>query len=316
MIKKILLLFLIAVSSSFQLSASASENTGKDLIGEIVIATVDNLRIRDTFDLNSKVIGHMNIGDTAVVSDVSELKVKIKDKEEFWYRVKNSSVEGWVFGGLINKNFQLSSDKNIVMWIDGDSWSDEEVLVHYFNRFAKKNISYKLAAGECPNIYLSPDGKYYAQDCGTDSIRSIGFFIAGTSKRIAGFRYIDDFKWKGGSRVEFDNVVFTTWEGCCYAYRKAVFDNGKVTFGKPVLDKSGCCGNVYRVDVPSLNAYDSIGSKGKVVCSFSKDDFIEVDVDKNDNGSNEWVKVYIENKCSEVISNTGYVLKRDLRKEK
>jgi len=315
--KKNLFLILAGVLLSLYSSVSFSELIGKDLTDKTVIATVDNLRIRETSELNSKVTGYMGLGEIASILEVSDITVKVKDKEDYWYKVKTSSAEGWVFGGLITDIYSKSSDKNIILWANDSSWVNEEIKIYYYNRTSKKLNSYKIAVGECSNLVLSPDGKYFAQDCGTDAIRSIGFFIAETGKAIDSASYVEDMEWKGNNRMELENIVFVSLSECCSASVKTVFENGKLTVGKDRRLRSGCCENVYKVNVPVLKIYDTPGGKGNVICSFTKDSYIDIE-GMNDDKTGLWVEAAISGRCKKYKGNyldKGYVLKSELRKE-
>ncbi len=314
--KKSLLLFLAAVLLSLHPSVSFSEPADRDIAGKTVIATADNLRIRETSELNSKVTGHMNIGDTALVLEVSDITVKVKDNEDYWYKVKTSSGEGWVFGGLITDIYSTSSDKNIIIWANESSWVNEEIKIYYYNRTSKKQNSYKIAVGECSDLVLSPDGKYFAQDCGTYAIRSIGFFTAETGKAIDSASYVGDMEWKGNNRMELDNVQFNSVSECCYASVKTVFENGKLIIGKESRLAEGCCEKVYKVNVPVMKIYDTPGGKGNVICSFSKDDYADTE-GMTDDKTGPWVEVSVSGRCKKYKGkyyDKGYVLKSELRK--
>ncbi len=316
MFKKIILLILLTFQFCIYSVSGSSEPKGKELIGNTVIAVVDNLRIRESSDLNSKITGHMNTGDTADVTGVSDVTFKVKDKEDYWYKIKTTLGEGWVFGGLITDQFSSSRDKNIILWTDGNTWNDEAINVNYYSRTSKKKNSYKLESGECSDLVLSPDGKYFVQDCGTDAIRSIGFFIAESGRHIDHTSYIGDMKWTGNNRMELENVVFVSVKECCYAYVVSVFENGKLTKGKNSRLGDGCCKNVYRVNVPVLKIYDTPGGSGKVKCTLNKDEYIDVD-DKQDDKTGAWVKVTVDLRCKKDKGNyynDGYVLKSELRK--
>ena len=71
----------------------------KDSCNALIIC--DNLRIRESPNTDTKVIGKLQKWDKVTVTECTEQKDKIDNLEYPWYKIKTEEgIEGWIFGGF------------------------------------------------------------------------------------------------------------------------------------------------------------------------------------------------------------------------
>jgi len=62
----------------------------------------DNVRIRSNPNINSDILGLLNMGDCVTVIDASSEKFAISNYDDYWYKIiTNDNITGWVFGRYI-----------------------------------------------------------------------------------------------------------------------------------------------------------------------------------------------------------------------
>lgn len=324
------IIILVLLNASILSFVFAGNNENKNLIGKTVISTVDNLRMRDTPDLNSKVTGYLNKGEKAVVKDISPAKMKVKNKEDYWYKVKIDNAEGWVFGGLITEKFQTSNDGSVVLWQDDYCWEmddeDAEPKVYSFNRTLKQPEKSKRICGDGGSfeMKLSPDGKFFTELKNYDGDAVLEIYSVESMKVVNKFSIMyrgkDIIKWIGNSRLELNEIVYKAdYNHCCTAVKKIIFDEGKIVRGDVISllneTKENCCSDVYKVSVSIMNIYDQPGGNGKVICTLKKDEYVNKNSDELEGesltkGKSEWIMIgYYQ--CYPF---KGYVLKKELKK--
>lgn len=237
--KLVKLLFVIVIII-FSIFSIAKSDIKKTLIDKPVISIVDNLRIRETSDLNSKVTGYLNKGDIAVVKEISSIKMKVKNKEDYWYKIKTDTSDGWVFGGLITNEFHMNNDKSVILWseeISGTDEDDTKTLVSIFNKKTKKTFQTSDIPWGNQEIKLSPDGKYFVVAANQDGDCSLHFYKSDSIKELAVKMHYDKeiFKWKvqwiGDNKLNFNEIIKSSTGGC-YLCVKSFFENGKLFSGK------------------------------------------------------------------------------------
>jgi len=99
----ITLFFLISsLSFSQQITVIPEGNIQK---GDSVEVTGDYVRIRTGPSLEYRIITKVNRCTKATVLDKGEKKVKIEQKDNYWYkiRVTETGIEGWIFGAYLKK---------------------------------------------------------------------------------------------------------------------------------------------------------------------------------------------------------------------
>ncbi len=75
-----------------------STSTPPDQYG---VCLADNVRIRTSPDLNGTVVGHLKKDDTFEILDASESTQVIDTMEAYWYKIKTTTLTGWVYGYFI-----------------------------------------------------------------------------------------------------------------------------------------------------------------------------------------------------------------------
>ncbi len=65
------------------------------------VCLADNVRIRTSPDLNGTVVGHLKKDDTFEILDASESTQVIDTMEAYWYKIKTTTLTGWVYGYFI-----------------------------------------------------------------------------------------------------------------------------------------------------------------------------------------------------------------------
>lgn len=65
------------------------------------VCLADNVRVRTSPDLNGTVVGHLKKDDTFEILDASETTQVIDTMEAYWYKIKNKTLSGWVYGYFI-----------------------------------------------------------------------------------------------------------------------------------------------------------------------------------------------------------------------
>ncbi|MBP7582683.1 MAG: SH3 domain-containing protein [Spirochaetes bacterium] len=290
-----LLVFFLAC---FIIDVLPQEDNGMNMIGKTVISTVDKLRIRESASLNSEIAGYLNMGETALVRERSAGKMKVGERMDFWYRVNAGSLNGWAFGGFITDLFDQSADKKITLWLDYSTSGEGKISVHHWNGATNKKSSYKKSLyewGECLERSLSPDGRYFALNCGTYAISELTFYIAESGAKVlsmmhdGGTHLFADkaAEWSGTNTMKLNAVVWDSG-GTCYATSPAVFKDGKAVYGKE-RSFGGNCANTFIVSVPILNIFDSPSTRGKIIDTRKLDDVVEMAESKP--GDPSWIKL-------------------------
>jgi len=133
------------------------ENDRNNIIGYI---NDDNIRIRSNSNINSEILGLLNMGDCVTVIDTSSEKVTINNYDDYWYKIiTNDNITGWVFGGYI----ELINNE-IPPEFAGMSWNTE-----FGNLTPLKNISINDLQS-CSwrryftSIFFSEEGNYIKID--------------------------------------------------------------------------------------------------------------------------------------------------------
>jgi len=316
----------------FSILSIAKSDIKKTLIDKPVISIVDNLRIRETSDLNSKVTGYLNKGDIAIVKEISLIKTKVKNKEDYWYRIKTDTSDGWVFGALITDEFHMNNDKSVILWSEEISGTDEDdikILVSIFNKKTNKTSQTSDIPWWFKEIKLSPDGKYFVVARNQDGDYSLDFYKTDSIKKLLVKTHYDKeilkwrIQWIGDNKLNFNEIIYSTTEKC-YVCVTSFFEDGKLSSGKNDFllcgDSDNCCDELYRVNVSLLKIYDKQGGNGKVVCTAKMNEYVNkhrFEKETLTSGDSEWIEIE-SHKCGDnnKFIMSGYVLKKDLKKVK
>jgi hypothetical protein len=65
----------------------------------------DNLvRVRSDYNLTSDTLGHVNTGEEVIILDRSDMKQKIGNMNDYWYKIisKDSYLRGWMYGAFLD----------------------------------------------------------------------------------------------------------------------------------------------------------------------------------------------------------------------
>jgi hypothetical protein len=94
--------------------------------------TGDEVRIRASASLSAPVKGVL-FKNMLVMATARGAKIRVGDKESFWYRVEGEGISGWSFGGFLN--FDLSDPVP-------DTYVGSDDLSWFFKRFGESTWEY------------------------------------------------------------------------------------------------------------------------------------------------------------------------------
>lgn len=195
--------------------------------GDEVVITVDQLRLRESPDIKSNVIKLLKKGDLAYVIEESEKTERIKGIEGKWYKVKIDLMEGWVFGGFLEKTKreQVKQTDKYTTWFNRSEGDNENN--YFYMKMKDKNEVIKIKTdAETWEYEISQNGKYVAFDSGTDVIGGIEIYDIETKKMLYSATYSPrDLIWKNDS-IEIHRVIST--HHCYLLWELDVFENGKI----------------------------------------------------------------------------------------
>lgn len=127
--KRLLILSLLLVFS-LSISPTSKAQIGTAGVGSVSskstskIITGTSVRVRSTPNTSSKEITQLNFGTIVKSTERSSSKVKIGDKEDYWYMVSAGSKSGWVFGSFLT-NYDEKNSERIYLKIASDRLKSE-----------------------------------------------------------------------------------------------------------------------------------------------------------------------------------------------
>jgi hypothetical protein len=153
---KLPITFIAALASVLILGAGTrAQDTGT---GTLFFSYVDGLRLRDTPQVNGKVLGVLPRGLLVPLVELEEKPAVVNGIRNRWIKVKHGSIEGWAFGGYLvwyrprdgeKIPRVMSIEKTSIPVIEWPSLKNAVVLAE-----PRKGILYLDASDEVP-IYRS-----------------------------------------------------------------------------------------------------------------------------------------------------------------
>jgi hypothetical protein len=85
-----------------ELALSGKGLDWKNLVQGLARSTTDRLRIRDGFNLKSKVVGHLSEGEQVEIINLQPELVKLDGISGYWFFIRTGKgILGWVYGGYL-----------------------------------------------------------------------------------------------------------------------------------------------------------------------------------------------------------------------
>ncbi|MEI7015028.1 SH3 domain-containing protein [Leptospira licerasiae] len=78
------------------------------IFAEEIVIIGDKVNVRENPNKNSKIVKTVLIGETFTILEESSFFEIINVRKAKWYKISNSSFQGWVFGGYTSKYTELS----------------------------------------------------------------------------------------------------------------------------------------------------------------------------------------------------------------
>lgn len=205
---------------------STTVYAGTMWVGDEVVIKVDQVRLRESPDQNSKIIVLLKKGDLAnIIRHSGDKLEKIKGIESRWYKIQVNGKEGWVFGGLLEPSKRTIVKKTEIY----EAWADrydveEENKYFYLKMKNKKDLIKIIIDPDLSDYEISPNGKYVAFDSGTDGVGGIQIYEIESQKLVYEASYAPrEIVWKNNT-IEIHRVIST--HHCYLLWELDVFDNG------------------------------------------------------------------------------------------
>jgi hypothetical protein len=81
--------------------------------------SVNTLRLRESYNVNSKTIKYLEKGQILEVLDMTPHREKIENMYEYWFKVKTQdNLVGWVYGYYISRNLVNAKNYNSIITIE------------------------------------------------------------------------------------------------------------------------------------------------------------------------------------------------------
>jgi hypothetical protein len=97
------------------------------------IVNSGNLKVRSKPDLDSAIVGQLQTGDTVVVLERSETKIRIDDMKGYWYYVVKDALEGWAYGYFVSRDSIEFPDNEIIVYTGYNINDPLEIFYHIFS---------------------------------------------------------------------------------------------------------------------------------------------------------------------------------------
>ena len=113
-IKSLILYFIIITLFYFSCKKEKIDNIGdldkKNILKaeevkkaeKVGVVNVDRLRFRSDNDIHSKTLRYLDKGTIVVIIEKDNIRVKIGEMEDYWYKIEYKGITGWVFGYFID----------------------------------------------------------------------------------------------------------------------------------------------------------------------------------------------------------------------
>lgn len=139
---------------------------------EKVITIGNNINIRLSPNIKSKVISQVNIGDIVDVIDITtnivDVQIEEKNYDFTWIKIKFKNIRGWACNAYFAPSYVINKKKNFIAWaefLEYEGATNPYNIVCFDMKTKKELYKAKVDASE---IYFSDLGNYFAIDAGTD----------------------------------------------------------------------------------------------------------------------------------------------------